>query len=291
MKPGSQGPVPEISNGDGLCFVDDTGRFKGFRVNRVGSNGLLYPPGKFPMKKIPLKKGMPVFRNFNHQFSRQMAGETSQRRIGLSLVLAETEAGVVLEGTDQDGGRARIHMDIAKEPARDSARAEAAIKKQLGKLGQTPFELTSLILPLNPLFFQAKILNQLRRDLVEKLTEERGRSYERKTAENRPGPVPYPHSELDYRGNVANKSAEQFYRKRAVKNVDPAFELAPPKGGMPVMTTRHCLRRSLGACPAKSGKKRPDWEGPFYLENNKDRFHILFDCKACEMIVRRGDIR
>ena len=287
LKPGPQGAVPEIRNGDGLCFVDDTGRFRGFRVNRVDSGGLLHPPGKAPMKKIPLKKGTPLFRNFNQQFSRQMAGDTADRRLGLSLVLTETDRGVALEGTDEDGVRARVEIEIVKEPARDPARAEAAIKKQLGKLGQTPFGLAELVLSSPPLFFQAKVLNGLRRDLVEKLVEKRRQSYERKTAKRRPDPVPYPHGDLDYKGNVANKRAEEFYRKRGVQTIAPAFELAPPESETAVMTTRHCIRRSLGICPATSGKKSPDREGPLYIENERGRFRLDFDCRDCEMNIRR----
>ncbi len=282
--------LPEISNGDGLCFVDDTGVFQGLRVNRVGKGGQLFPPGRTPMTKVPLKKGTVVYRNFNHSFSRQMAGDTAERRIGLSLVLTETPAGVVLEGEDEQGYRSCIDMTLDKAPARNPDKARENLEKQLGRLGNTPFELTGLEIRIPPLFFQAKVLNQLRRDLVEGLIETRHREYHRRVACERREPVSFPKSELDFRANVANRLAAQFYKTRGVTTIAPAFETALPKNCAPVMTTRHCIRRSLGQCPSQTGKKSPDWEGPLFLENGKGRFRVVFDCRACEMNILSQDL-
>jgi collagenase-like PrtC family protease len=287
LKTGPENPEAVVSNGDGLCFVDDTGGFRGFRVNRADREGRLYPPGRNPMKKIPLKTGMAVFRNHNHAFVRQLAGETAARRLGLSLVFTETSGGIALAGTDEDGVRARVDLVLETEEARNPDRALETLKKQLGRLGDTPFELKDLVIDSRPLFVQAKVLNGLRRDLVSRLTQARDRSYLREEAGDRPGPVPYPGTKLDFRGNVANELAKAFYRKCGVELIVPAFEISPPeKGGHQVMTTRHCIRRSLGACPGETGKALP--EGPLFLENDRGRFQVEFNCRACEMNILAG---
>ena len=285
LKPLAGARLPGISNGDGLCFVDGEGLFQGFRVNRVGTGGWLHPPGKAPMARLPLKKGTVVYRNYNHSFSRQMAGETAQRQIGLSLVLTETPDGIALAGEDEDGCRCRIELAVEKAPARNLERAVASLEKQLGRLGNTPFELMNLEIKMPPLFFQAKVLNQLRRDLVAALTDIRHREYRRSLAQNHPDPSPFPATELDFRGNVANRLAVQFYEKRGVSTIAQAFETRQPEEGAPLMTTRHCIRRSFGQCPSQTGGKKTDWDGPLYLENTKGRFRVAFDCRACQMNI------
>lgn len=286
LKPEPGREKSEISNGDGLCFVDNTGVFRGFRVNRVDNGGRLYPPGRTPMKTIPLKQGIALFRNHNQAFSKQLAGETATRRLGLSLVVVETAGGIALEGRDEDGYTARVDLVLDKEAARNPDRALSTLEKQLGKLGSTPFELTALSIQCRPLFIQARTLNQLRRDLVDAIAEKRRGGYQRETAAQRPDPAPFPETELDFRGNVTNQMAEGFYRKRGVKEIAPAFEISPGETkNNPVMTTRHCIRKSLGQCPVETGRALSDWEEPLFLENDRGRFRVVFNCRACEMNI------
>lgn len=76
-------------------------------------------------------------------------------------------------------------------------------------------------------FLSAKELNRLRRDLVQALADKRAADYQR-SEETRPGPVDYIDSVLDFRGNVTNRLARQFYEKRGVKEIAPGFETATP---------------------------------------------------------------
>jgi putative protease len=124
-----------------------------------------------------------------------------------------------------------------------------------------------------PVFLPAADLNRLRRGLVDCLEKNRLTAYARLTAGPRPTPVPFYRTNLDFRANAANRLSVQFYKKRGLKSIDPAFECAPPGPGTLVMTTKHCIRRSLGWCPRKAGKDRgkspQSSVGPLFLSHGK----------------------
>ncbi|MCG8634739.1 MAG: U32 family peptidase [Desulfobacterales bacterium] len=276
-----------LNNGDGLCFLDAGGRLRGFQVNRVDKAGKLFPPGRQPLKKMPVSPGMTVYRNHDQAFSRLMAGKTSDRRIGLDLVFSEVQDGFLLSSEDEDNTCAQVKMESPKEPARNKERALGVIETQLGKLGNSLFFLRSLSIESAPYFLSAKDLNRLRRDLVSALEVKRERQYVQMASVRNTAPVPYPESSLDFRANVANALARKFYEKRGVAPVEPAFEISPVKPDGPVMTTKHCIRHSMGQCPKRhKPKDNRAWSGPLYLENEKGRFRVVVDCRRCEMQIR-----
>jgi putative protease len=117
------------------------------------------------------------------------------------------------------------------------------------------------------------------------MTLNRARAYEQAAAIPRPLPSPYPETQVDFTANVSNEKAIEFYRKRGVTRVDAAFELSPPGPATAVMTLRHCIRQASGACPRETASCPGEWEGPLFIENNKGRFQLVFDCKHCRMKV------
>ncbi|MEH0021627.1 MAG: U32 family peptidase [Desulfobacter sp.] len=280
-----------LHNGDGLCFRDQKGQLAGFQVNRVDDKGRVFPPGRQPLKRLPIRPGTVVFRNHDQVFSRQMAGSTADRRIGLYLVFSETPGGFRLSGKDEDGICASAELSLPREPARNPERAVATMEKQLGKLGNTLFYLQALSIETAPYFFPAKELNQIRRDLVAAMEAARGQSHTRKTARPRPAPVHFPVKTVDFSANIANQLARAFYEKRSVTDLAPAFEIARPNTDAAVMTTRHCIRHALGQCPKHGkpngkGTKERDWSGSLFLENEKGRFRVVVDCRQCRMEIR-----
>ena len=90
-------------------------------------------------------------------------------------------------------------------------------------------------------------------------------------------------SVLDYKGNVSNRFAQQFYRQHKVVDIQPAFELGG-KENATLMFCKHCIKYSLGWC-TKSGKPSP-YKEPFYIVSGDGRrFRLAFDCKECVMKV------
>ena len=279
----------DLRAGDGICFPNAPGRLKGFYVNRVDENAFVFPSGKTRIHKRDLPESTMVFRNHDLGFARLMAGTTAQRKLSLDMRFCEHPEGFELSCVDEDNIRARAVLCAPGEPARNPDTARAAIEKQLGRLGNTCFALNRLEIFSNPVFLPAADLNRLRRDLVEYLEKNRLKAYARPTAEPRLTPVPFYLGELDFRANAANHLAVQFCKKRGVNSMVPAFGSARPGPENPVMTTKHCIRRSLGWCPGKAGKskgKSPhSFAEPLFLTHGKHRFKVVFNCRECGMQI------
>ena len=50
---------------------------------------------------------------------------------------------------------------------------------------------------------------------------------------------------LDYRGNVLNRDASEFYRKHGVTEIDHAAEAGLDLIGRQIMKTKYCIRKQL----------------------------------------------
>ncbi len=277
----------DLHNGDGLCFINRLGKLEGFQVNRADQEKI-YPAGFPDLKKSGLFPGAVLYRNHDHLFQKKMAGPTSERKIALDLTFSEILEGFALQGTDEDGNTAEVALVTEKIEAKDEALALTTLKKQLGRLGESQFYLRSLSLLSKPYFMITKDLNRIRRELLETLVQKRRESYFRESAKPGPAVLPYPEKHLDFTANVSNQKALEFYKKRGVETIEPAFELSEPGPGTVVMTLRHCILKAVGQC-RREVKALPEmWKDPLSLENKTGRFQLEFDCINCEMRVRKG---
>ncbi|MCR5312399.1 MAG: U32 family peptidase, partial [Bacteroidaceae bacterium] len=129
--------MPEMHNGDGVCILDSHDNIIGFRINRVEGDRL------FPLEMPKgLKKGMPVYRNQDHKFEQLLSKSTATRRIPVDITMDETAEGFVLVMSDVDGNEVKLDVKCEKELARSHQLDN--IKRQLAKLGDTPFVLDNL---------------------------------------------------------------------------------------------------------------------------------------------------
>ncbi|MCG8686984.1 MAG: U32 family peptidase [Desulfobacterales bacterium] len=276
----------DLTNGDGICFLDKEGKLTGFYINKVDETGQIFFPGKTNLRKKTIPKGTLIYRNHNNTFSKELAGNTATRKIGLSLEFYETDHGFYLSAKDEDGVRAKVSLNLPKEPAKNPDRAINVIEKQLSKLGNTIFTLEKLEIHSQPYFLAAKTLNQLRRELIETLEEKRIEVYPRIQVKPRPEPVRFYKTRLDFRANVANVLSKQFYEKRGVTSLTPAFEILFPGPGTPVMVTKHCIRYSIGDCPRQKKSSKETDADQFFLERGDTRFQVVFRCRDCEMEIK-----
>ncbi len=267
----------EISNGDGLCFVAVQGGLSGFSVNRTE------PPRRiFPNQMPELSIGTQLYRNQDHAFDKLLKSKTSERKISLEMILKETEKGFVLEVCDEDGYNAQLFFEVEKQEARRSEGVEENLRQQLGKLGATIFEASSIGIELSkPWFFPSSVVNEWRRQAVEKLEQIREAAYLRAKPASRIA-AEYPEKRLTYLGNVTNELARQFYQHHGVEEVLPGFEVKAEKN-VPLMFTKHCVKYEMGWCP-REGKTMPVAE-PLSLHHGHQQFRLEFDCKKCEMHV------
>jgi len=154
------------------------------------------------------------------------------------------------------------------------------IRRQLGKTGGSDFYPLGIEISLKKTFFiPVSVLNALRRDVLEKLAKTAPASA-REEAVLKKNDSPYPAESLDYRGNVVNRAAAEFYRRHGVKKIGPAAEAGADLRGAELMTVKHCLRRAHGTCPGKGGA-----EPLFLVMDGGRRFRLEFDCERCVMKV------
>lgn len=268
----------KLSNGDGICYLDENNELKGFRINKVEGNNV------FPQEMPRIRKGTELFRNLDHEFEKALSRKSAERLISVSMELAENSFGYTLSAEDEDGNRVSVAFAQAKENARSPQ--QERIAKEIGKLGNTCFKAESVKISLDEeRFIPASAISEARRKTVEKLLSARRINYRRNISRiTKDNATPFPEQQTDYRGNVMNKLAEQFYREHSCEVTEPAYEASYVKG-REVMHCKHCIKYAFGWC-TREGKRDNRYREPFYIEtNNGKRFRLSFDCKACEMKV------
>lgn len=224
--------VKPFHNGDGVCFLDEQGRLQGFRINRVDGNKL-YPAGDVPR----IKPRTRLFRNFDQEFERILARKSAERKIGVGWELADTSSGFALTVADEDGNRITLSFPYPKELARTPQPEN--LRTQLGKLGNTPFEVmplggtdspsatTAPAIAINlsqNWFIPASVIADWRRQAIDKLTAARRITYRRELHVWKPTRHRFPATSLTYLGNVMNTAARSFYQAHGVASVEPAYE-------------------------------------------------------------------
>ena len=267
-----------LHNSDGICFFDRKQNLSGTIINRVDGRRI------HPQKMQGIRVGWKIYRNYDHEFSRKLAGRAAQRKIHLSMLFQETPNGLVLSGTDEDGNQAKVDIPVEKHPALKKQAAMKTIRSQLTKLGNTVFECSALRLGMKDVcFLPAAQLNAARRELVRRLTEVRATNRHRTAATISKNDIPYLERHLTYMGNVLNSKARGFYRRHGVETIEPAAESGLNMSGRSVMTTKYCLRRQLKLCPKPRSKVPAE---PLILQDEDGwEYEIHFHCDRCRMDI------
>ena len=167
--------LKSFNNGDGVCYIDEQGRLQGFRINRVDGNKL------YPQEMPRIKPRTVLYRNFDKEFERVLAHKSSERKIAVSILLAENNFGFSLTMTDEDDNSVTLTLPRDKELARTPQ--EDNLKNQLSKLGNTPFEAMRIDIDFTGNWFiPASVLSDLRRQVVDKLIAVRRMTFHRELA-------------------------------------------------------------------------------------------------------------
>ena len=266
----------DFNNGDGACFVGEDGKLHGFRINKVEGNRI------YPQTMPQIESGNELYRNYDCDFERLLSRPDEPRRIAISLLFSDCAFGFSLQAVDESGVEHCVEIPFKKEVARSSQRDN--IINQLSKWGNTPFEVSNVDVKLSDDWFvPSSLLSEMRRTLSDLILKNRRAGVERTDMRLKENNIDYITTALDYKGNISNKFAQQFYKQHNVCDVQPAFELQS-KENATVMFCKHCLKYSLGWC-TKSGKPSP-YKEPFYIVSGDGRkFRLAFDCKECVMRV------
>ncbi|MEG1642872.1 MAG: U32 family peptidase [Bacteroidales bacterium] len=265
----------ELHNGDGLCYMSSDGNFSGFRINRTEGKKI------YPADMPKLEKGYLLRRNYDIEFEKQLSVATAERKIAVDIELTCHGNKLKIKLTDEDNIEASSEYTL---PSVEESRTpqEENQRRQLSKLGGTPYTLNSIILVgTQKLFITASQLNALRREVVENLTAVRLSSYKAEVSPARKTAV-FPNDKLTYEANILNHKAVEFYRACGVKELQPAYEESP-QPNVPLMTTRYCIKREFGQCPKQHPSK--PWREPLYLQNGNTNLRLEFNCSKCLMSV------
>ncbi len=252
---------------DGICFMNN-GEMTGFLVNKVEGRRV------YPNKMDGLKTRLILYRNFNSKFEKQLETSKTVRKIGVSIIIENSK----IIAIDEDSNSVNINLPDG-EIAQNIEKLKQNYASQFNKMGDSNFYLMDIkILDDNLKFIPVSKINELRRILLNMLSEERLRNYKLKP--QKPiGYAEFPEREIDYKGNVYNSEAEKFYDNCNCKVIEPALEAQQSiKSNIELMRTKHCLKFATGLC-GKACKK-------LYLVDSKaKKYPLKFDCKNCEMVV------
>ena len=267
-----------LANGDGLSYYDAQGVFSGARVNRaLGSGSVLL------RERAAIPRGTLIYRTADKAFNDLLAKPSATRTIAVNAELRYTSDKLSLTLEDERGNRVTHAIDCELQAA-DKPQGERQTA-ELGKLGGTVYRLCEAQV-LNDVFIPASLLARLRRETVELLNRTHGVT--RPVAKRRPEDKshPCPMTALTPADNVANRLAEQLYRDHGVTEITPALEAGTPAtDATPLMHTRYCIRRQLGAC--LQGKNASRLPRDLYLKTGTTLLRVTCDCKACEMLISR----
>ena len=252
----------KLNTQDGLFFNND-----GCSVNKVVNNYI------YPNKTLKIEIGDVVFRNFDSEFEKELT-KPVKRQIAVNV---KTESNL-LTIIDED------NISITKvlptgEKANNAEKMKETFSKQLSKTGDSDFYIEDIEINSEIPFMPVSEINQFRRTLFEELMEKRIEYYNNNIKETQKPLkfIPYFLKEVDYRANIHNESAKQFYEQCGAKVLEPSLESRVPNRQVALMRCKHCIKFALNLCKSPKNLVLKDEFGKTYP--------LKFDCKNCEMSV------
>lgn len=267
-----------LHNGDGFCYLDASGTFKGFRINRADGNAL------YPSEKFMIEKGTTLFRNQDQEFEQLLTRNTAERKVPVEITFKDDEEGFKIIIDDKEGTSYTKALIRTKELAKQDQTAQ--IQRVISKLGDTIYTASTMDIQLSqPYFIPSSILTEFRRNAFCEFEEKRiQRALESRSISQITQGIPFTSTMLTYLGNVSNTKARAFYKASGVADIAAAYELEHVKGAS-VMFCKHCILFTLNLCKKKAPGSLSGWKEPFILSSKNHKLALKFDCAKCEMML------
>ena len=263
----------DLTTGDGVCFISN-GALVG--TNVVGIEGERVLLNRYD----GVTMGVELFRNFNRLFSQAVERSRIKRTILADLYLQFSEENITLTATDESGVSATATIAHQSEEARDKTKGEEALRRQLSRSGDTIFEVRNI--EINKVrFAPMSVLGALRREVFELLERERLKNHKPSDSFTENRTAKYPASVLTPQDNVTNRLAREFYADHGVADIAEGLDCRATTTGEQVVISDYCIRREIGECLLQ----KPRLRGDLYLVRGTKKYHLCFDCKACQMKI------
>ena len=264
-----------LHNGDGLCFYDKTNELTGIQVNAVNDKTIALN------KTLHIPVGTEIWRNFDFEFQKKLNQSNQPRKLPVRAVCTFDGLSYSLMLSDEYGHSVLVDRK-ATEISKNPHRQKETFVSQISKMGDSMFRLESTDCQGETIpFVPVSEINSLRREACELLQStivETMCTSSLHGASLQPNETQYPLSEpRDFRLNVANQKAVEFFHRHGVEISQQAFE-CQHRENVQLMTTKYCIRYQLGAC--KKGNAEP-----LFLSDKSHSFRVEFDCDKCEMNV------
>lgn len=246
---------------DGLYFNGT-----GCLVNKIEGDKI------YPNKMLGIKEGLIVYRNSDVEFEKQLKNSRTKRQIAVNINISDNN----IEAIDEDNNKISIFIN-SEELAKNQEKMKETLNRQLQKTGESDFFCEKIAINTTNLpFLTISQINNLRRNLFDKLMHERLKNYPK--LEQKPLKYTnFPKKEMDFRANVHNNLAKRFYEKCNCKITENSLESGGSTKDKPLMTTKHCLKYAFNLC------KKPI--NLFLIDEKNQRYKLKFDCQNCQMEI------
>ena len=250
----------KLSNGDGFAIVSGSS-IVGFRGDICQGNAI------FCKNVQGIHKGMTIYRNVSSAFEKALENELPKRDIRVSLNVRISHLfSIDIKAVSEDGREIACNFKADVDAAQNKERSIAMLREQLSKRSEgLIFNVENIeiatpggVVPL----FSAATINSIRRLIAHDMAAKPCRM------------IPL------YKG------------ERNTLALDFCPEYRSEKTGLPVigdktelMRSKYCVRFELGLCPVRQGGKD---NKPLFISNNGRRYMLEFDCKHCEMTLRKA---
>ena len=263
----------DLTTGDGVCFISN-GALVG--TNVVGIEGERVQLNRYE----GVTSGVELFRNYNRLFSQAVERSRVKRTISADLLLQFDNETITLTATDECRVSATATITQTSEEARDKAKGEEALRRQLMRSGDTIFEVRNIEIP-EVRFAPMSVIGTLRREVFELLEKERLAQHKKAGGFIRKQVAEYPSKVLTPQDNVINHLAREFYAECGVEEIADGLDCRTSTVGEQVIISDYCIRREIGECL----KEKPRLKGDLFLVRGTKKYRLCFDCKACQMKV------
>ena len=269
-----------LNNSDGICFLSGKNDLCGTLVKIADGKKIV------PNSMENIEVGTKIFRNFDKKFTQLLQNQTPKRKIDVTADLKIYSDKILLKLTGEDNVSVEYTEECKSEKSENPQKMSETIKKQMLKTGETEFNIVELNFNTSEFFIPVKNLNNIRRNALEKLKSEYISTVKRVVCKRELIYPEYPYKKLDYSFNILNSQAEDFYKKCGSEVCEHAAESGVSLKQKTLMTSKHCIKYTLGLCP-KYFKVLENSSDYYLVDEKGEKYALKFNCRNCEMRIEK----